>query len=213
MCLKICSFRTADSVIELETPYTRVIYNGETIEIEHLTAQSKECGLCGDKNGDRKVDVKSAQQCATQTYEQAALSYRVQRSCSTLKSRQQQVKSQQQICEKEVKQQQKQAKVPVSRTLQGLLEKCKQTKHSVVRQGDRLCISQIPIVECGSGCSPRSEIIKEVTFTCLPANRERVNKLYAEKVKRGEILPELRTMDKTFSVRMSVPVTCSHPAL
>merc|ERR1711911_549840 len=70
--------------------------------------------------------------------------------------------------------------------------KCKQTKHSVVRQGDRLCISQIPIVECGSGCSPRSEIVKEVTFTCLPANRERVNKLYAQKVKRGEILPELR---------------------
>merc|ERR1740128_834803 len=119
-------YRTADNVIELETPYTRVIYNGETIEIEHLTAQSNECGLCGDKNEDRKVDIKSAQQCATQTYEQAALSYRVQRSCSSLKSRQQQVKS---------KQQQKQAKIPVSRTLQGLLEKCKQTKHSIVRQG------------------------------------------------------------------------------
>jgi len=206
-------YRSPDSVLVLETPYTRVTYDAETIEIEHLSTQTRECGLCGEKTGDKKISVKSAQQCAAKTIEQAALTYRIQKSCSSLTVRQQQVRSQEQICKKEQQQQQRIAKIPVSRTLQGLLEKCKQTRHSIIRHGDRLCISQIPIVECGSGCSARSEIAKEVTFTCLPANRERVNKLYEEKVNRGEILPELRTMDKTFSSMMTVPVSCSHPGL
>merc|ERR1712098_915668 len=56
-------------------------------------------------------------------------------------------------------------------------------------------------------------IVLETPFTCLPSNRERVIRLYAEKVKRGEILPELRNMEKSFSTEMEVPVSCSSPAL
>merc|ERR1711962_1158973 len=77
----------------------------------------------------------------------------------------------------------------------------------------KLCISQIPIVECGSGCASRSTITRSVPFTCLPSNREHVSKLYTEKVIRGEILPELRNMEKTFSSKMQVPVSCAHPSL
>merc|ERR1719167_984940 len=90
-----------------------------------------------------------------------------------------------------------------------VLEKCQVTKHSMIRQAGKLCISQIPIVECGSGCASRSTIARSVPFTCLPSNRERISKLYTEKVVRGEILPELRNMEKTFAAKMTVPVSCT----
>merc|ERR1712212_302157 len=87
-----------------------------------------------------------------------------------------------------------------------------QTKHSMVRQGGRLCISQIPIVECVSGSVPKSMVTRPVAYTCLPTNRERVSKLYQEKVRSGEVLPELRNMEKTFEAEMEVPLACGHPA-
>eukprot|EP00088_Acartia_fossae_P034999 TRINITY_DN35_c0_g1_i3.p1 TRINITY_DN35_c0_g1~~TRINITY_DN35_c0_g1_i3.p1 ORF type:complete len:370 (-),score=115.91 TRINITY_DN35_c0_g1_i3:123-1199(-) len=204
--------RTADDVIVLETPYNTVIYNGEEVEIEHRpTTESNLCGLCGNNDGSKKSEFKTSSNCFAQSYKQSALSFRVQDSCSSLSPKMLQVKQQQQICM--TQQQQKQTKIPVTTTIQGLTSKCQRTKHSLVRQGDRLCISQIPIVECGTSCTAKSLIPKSVPFTCLPAQRERVSKLYEEKVKRGEILPELRNMDKTFSAKMSVPVSCSHPGL
>jgi hypothetical protein len=66
-------------------------------------------------------------------------------------------------------------------------------------------------VECGSGCVPHGLATKTIGFSCLPANRDRVNRLYEDKVRRGEQLPELKTMDKDFSAEMEVPIGCTHP--
>merc|ERR1711972_1053760 len=110
--------------------------------------------------------------------------------------------SQKVICAENVK------KISYTPIAASILEKCQVTKHSMIRQAGKLCISQIPIVECGSGCASGSTIIRSVPFTCLPSNRERVSKLYTEKVVRGEILPELRNMEKTFAAKMHVPVSC-----
>jgi hypothetical protein len=86
-------------------------------------------------------------------------------------------------------------------------------KHVLVRQGNTLCISQVPVVECGNGCEARNNREKVVPFTCLPSNRPRVAKLYEEKIRSGEILPELRNMDKAFQSEMQVPSSCAHPGL
>merc|ERR1719374_538083 len=104
-------------------------------------------------------------------------------------------------------------KVQVSQLLKKKSGQCSQMKHSMIRQTGRLCISQIPIVQCGGGCAPKSVVEKAVPFTCIPAERKRVVQLYEEKVRRGDILPELRNMEKSFTSEMNVPVSCAHPGL
>jgi len=209
--------RTYDNAIVLETQYNRIIYDGLSVEIESLNVISdgKHCGLCGDKNNDKRADVKCSQSKIPLSAQQAALSFRVQKdSCSALSADKQALKQQQQQWSQEQKSpQQKAEKSPVSQLIQGQFEKCTQRKHSMIRQGDQLCISQIPIVECGSGCSPKSLVEKTVSFACLPVNRERVIRLYQEKVNRGELLPELRNMEKTFTSRMEIPIVCNQTGL
>merc|ERR1711915_525189 len=118
---------------------------------------------CGDRNGDRRADVKSAQEQIQQSAQAAALSYRVQQdSCSALSPQKQQLQQQQQ--QNQQQQQQQIVKSPVSQIIQGQLEKCTQRKHSMIRQDNQVCISQIPIVECGSGCGPKSLVEKNVPF-------------------------------------------------
>merc|ERR1711971_384586 len=149
------------------------------------------------------------------------MTYRLQsKSCSRLPSRKQQIQDNQQQQDqqdcKTVKQQQQQQQKQqqqIAKIGQKETEECTARKHSIVKQGKSVCISQIPIVECGSGCAPRTNIEKSVPFTCLPENRPQVAKMYEDKVKRGEILPELRSMDSSFSAKMKVPVSCAHPGL
>lgn len=153
------------------------------------------------------MDIKTAQACAAQSPQAAALTYRYQQqSCSPISAQKEQLAQKQAICQKSQAE-----KIPIANYLK--LEKCSQMKHSLVRHADRLCISQIQIVQCGGVCSPRSMIRRSVPFTCLPANRDRVSQLYIEKVKRGDILPELKNMEQSFSAEMQVPASCSQPNL
>merc|ERR1711915_875045 len=152
----------------------RITYDTISVEIEsiHLQVDEQHCGICGDKNGDGRADVKTAQSQTQQSVQAAALSYRVQQdSCSALSPQKQQLQQQQQKWQQQQNQQQQQqliVKSPVSQIIQGQLEKCTQRKHSMIRQDNQVCISQIPIVECGSGCGPKSLVEKNVPFTCLP---------------------------------------------
>merc|ERR1711872_534562 len=43
-------------------------------------------------------------------------------------------------------------KTKVSHILKMKLGKCTEMKHSTIWQGEKFCISQVPIVECGMGC-------------------------------------------------------------
>merc|ERR1719153_162624 len=208
-------------VLVIETPYSKVVYDGENVEVENtkLTVTNLQ-GLCGNGNWDKRDEIVTAQSCIAKTQESAAMTYRLQsKSCSRLPSRKQQIQDNQQQQDqqdcKTVKQQQQQQKQQqqIAKIGQKETEECTARKHSIVKQGKSVCISQIPIVECGSGCAPRTNIEKSVPFTCLPENRPQVAKMYEDKVKRGEILPELRSMDSSFSAKMKVPVSCAHPGL
>jgi len=205
---------SADGVLILDTPENRIVYDGKIVELEHMIHhQEPECGLCGDKNGDKKIDVKTSQQCAATTIQQAALSYRIQKSCSSPSRRQVQLKHQQQVCQDQLKQQQLESKASVSKTIRSHLKMCGRHMHSIVQQDNRTCISQVPVLECSGGCSSKTLVSKLVPYTCLPLGNKRIVKVYEEKVRRGEILPELRSMNKSFSANVEVPVSCSHPAL
>merc|ERR1712111_61562 len=203
--------RTADEVVVVETPYNRIATNGVVVEIENtrIIPQRELRGICGGASGDRRTDLLTAQSCIALTAEAAALSYRVQdQSCSSLNNQQQALKQQLNTCLKPQAQ-----KLQLLQVLRMQSEKCSQMKHTIVKQTGRLCISQIPLVKCGGGCAAKSSIKKSVPFTCIPSDRRRVIQMYEEKVRRGDILPELRNMDKTFSTQMYVPVSCAHPGL
>merc|ERR1712121_590010 len=194
---------TSDRFVVVETPYNRISTNGEGVEIENtrLIPQTKLQGLCGAGNGYRRTDILTAQSCVAQSQQSAALTYRVKdQSCASLNSQQQVFKQQRIDCD-----QQKSIKNPILKIVEQKLNKCTQMKHAMIKQ--------TPIVECGSGCSAKSVVRKSVPFTCIPSDRRRVINLYEEKVMRGDILPELRNMEKSFTADMHVPVTCSHPAL
>merc|ERR1711970_154773 len=202
--------RSPDDVLILETPYIRVIYDGKIIEVKNtkLVVERELKGLCGSNNGDQRNDVLTVTSCIAPTYYSAALSYRIQKSCSPLSREQENIKRQLSNCIRP-----KVEKTKVSHILKMKLGKCTEMKHSTIWQGEKFCISQVPIVECGMGCAPRSIVNKTVPFTCLPSTNKRVIKLYIEKVRRGDVLPELRNMEKTFTTHMHVPVSCTHPGL
>merc|ERR1712083_601860 len=165
-------------------------------------------GLCGTNNGDQRNDVLTPTVKIAPTYQAAAISHRVGKSCPSLTQ-------QQQIYQEQLRSaiEPRVERVKVTQFLKSKLEKCSQMMHSTIWQGPSFCISQIPVLQCGTGCSPRSTVTKPVPFTCLPATRERVIRLYEEKVRRGDILLELRNMQKSFTTKMYVPVTCTHPGL
>merc|ERR1711970_1501900 len=171
--------RSPDDVLILETPYLRVIYDGEVIEIKEtgLFVERELRGLCGANNGDKRFNILTSKQQLRSAHKPTMV------------------------------------KTKVSQIIKSKLESCSQMRHSTVWQGTSFCISQIPVMQCGGGCAPRSMVTKPVPYTCLPSSRERVIKLYEEKVRRGDILPELRNMEKTFTSKMYLPVTCTHPGL
>ena len=188
----------------------RVIYDGELVEVKEtsILIQRDLKGLCGTNNGDQRNDVLTPTVKIAPTYQAAAISHRVGKSCPSLTQ-------QQQIYQEQLRSaiEPRVERVKVTQFLKSKLEKCSQMMHSTIWQGPSFCISQIPVLQCGTGCSPRSMVTKPVPFTCLPATRERVIRLYEEKVRRGDILPELRNMQKSFTTKMYVPVTCTHPGL
>ena len=210
--------RSVDDVIVVETPFSRVVYDGETIELENTRMTHSELrGLCGNPNMDKRDETVTAQGCVAKSIYTAAISYRVQdRTCSTLSQYKQHIyqHQQQQQC-KTIKSQQQQQKKTVHLTQLALkeTEECSQMRHALIQQGNTICISQVPVVQCGNGCDARTSLEKVVPFTCLPTNRPRVIRLYEEKVRRGELLPELRNMENTFKSEMEIPTSCALPGI
>merc|ERR1712137_262370 len=75
-----------------------------------------------------------------------------------------------------------------------------------IYKDDKICISQIPLVQCSINSMPREMRKKTVNFVCLPEGR--VAKLYAERIERGEILQELKHQPVAFKAEMDQPVSC-----
>merc|ERR1712200_404384 len=147
-------------VLVVETPYSKVIYDGENVEVQSTKSViSKLQGLCGNSNRDKRDEIVTAQSCIAKNHEAVAISYRMQsQSCSNPSPRKQRVQDHQQQQEKQKKQQQ------IAKIGQKESEECTARKHSIVKQGKSVCISQIPLVECGSGCAPRTNIEKSIPF-------------------------------------------------
>merc|ERR1711872_687088 len=135
--------RSPDDVLILETPYLRVIYDGELVEVKEtsILVQRDLKGLCGTNNGDQRNDVLTPTSKVASTYQAAAISQRVGKSCPSL-TQQQQIYKEQLRFAKEPRIE----KVKVTQFLKSKLEKCSEMMHSTVWQGPSFCISQIPVL-------------------------------------------------------------------
>merc|ERR1719222_204590 len=167
-------WRSNDDVLVIETPFSRVIYDSKTVEIENTrltTTQLK--GLCGNSNQDKRDETVSAQGCIAKTAETAALTFRVQeKSCSAL-SQQKKIKQQQhqQQQGKKVKTQQQQQKktVQLTQLVQKESEECNQMKHVLVRQGKTLAFLKSLLFNVEMAVEPEtSERRLFLSSVCLP---------------------------------------------
>merc|ERR1712121_243686 len=69
---------------------------------------------------------------------------------------------------------------------------------------------QRPGTQCGPSCkSQGSEMtVKPVPFTCLPLGRQAEH--YMNKVQSGEPMPELASMETSYTTEMRQPAHCVH---
>merc|ERR1719351_176598 len=71
----------------------------------------------------------------------------------------------------------------------------------------KLCFSKIPLLTCKRQCHSVGMREKRIGFTCMP-EYDRKTQHIAEKVRRGETVPELRNLPTTFTKMRSMPVDC-----
>jgi len=198
--------RSVDDVITLWTPHMMVLYNGVRLEAQSrlLKPTGQLCGLCGDSNLDSRADLRTPSFCVFQSNILAAMSYRHQSGqCSALsQSKMDLMTAEEASCVQYKSQQQSMSMAQPQMSLGSVM------KHSTIEKNGKMCISQVPVSSCMSGMVAESHIQKMINFTCLSTSNK-VTKLYMDKVKRGDILPELSTMDVHHTLQIQMPVYCS----
>ena len=181
------------------------LYNGKEAKVEdkNLLADGSHCGLCGDYNRNLVAEIKSPKGCIYSSPYAAALSYRSKKGMCELSQEQQElINSEEAKCIKY-----KTEKTPVSSLYKSIQQNSHAIKkHSVIYQGDKLCVSQEPVIQCTTGRFPKAVTHKSIKFVCLPEGR--VSKLYAERIERGESPQELRQQPVSFETKMAQPISC-----
>lgn len=86
---------------------------------------------------------------------------------------------------------------------------CTRHVHEMFERSTEVCFSRRPVTKCSAACRPASGALieKSVSFGCISKER-RVAELYAAKVRRGQILPELASLPERFSASTQLPRSC-----
>merc|ERR1712158_354165 len=189
--------------------------DGKRVKLEGSNLlKNKLCGLCGDNNNNKIADVPSPRKCLLSKPKLELASYRVSlpsKPCSPLPSH---LKEE---LERESERCMKFSSKPtsgMSSSISILSESLSGSEsmkhyHEIVDKHSRneLCFSRIPILECGPSSHPVGVREKRVSFTCMSKSDRRTMHI-AEKIRSGEVLPELKNLPESFSVEKAVPVEC-----
>jgi len=200
--------RSMDDVITLETPVSLIHYDGIKLEVQSklIIPMGQLCGLCGDSNKDSRTDLQSPSSCIYKSDHLAALSYRHQSSqCSVLPQSQLDLMAVEERQCLRYMTEQSHISSQMSPMSLGLV-----MKHSIIEKEGKTCISKVPVTSCQPGYLTQSTIQKSVSFTCLTTSNK-VVKLYVDKVERGDILPELKSLDTHHTLTLQMPLSCSRP--
>merc|ERR1712223_1443941 len=204
-----------DKVVILKSSKISVYFDGKRVKLEGSNLlKNKLCGLCGDNNNKKIGDVPSPRQCLLSKPKLEVASYRVSlpsKQCSPLPGH---LRAE---LERETERCIRFSPKPTSgissayRQSESLYSsgECMKFHHEIVDKYTRneLCFSMIPILECGSSCHPSGVGEKRVSFTCMSKSDRRTQHI-AEKIRRGEVVHELKNLPVTFSAERPMPVEC-----
>jgi len=206
-----------DKVVILKSSKISVLFDGKKVKLEGSNLlKNKTCGLCGNNNNKKVACVPSPGQCVLSKPELEVASYRVSlpsKQCSPLPGHlRAELERETERCLKVF---QKPTRGMYSTYIQSESEslysqgECMKHHHEIVDKYTRneLCFSMIPILECGSSCHPVGVREKRVSFTCMSKSDRRTQHI-AEKIRRGEVVHELKNLPVTYSVERPVPIEC-----
>jgi len=208
-----------DKVVILESSKINVLFDGKRIKVEGSNLlKNKLCGLCGDSNNKMVGDVPSPRQCLLSSPKLEVASYRVSlpsKQCSPLPGNlMAELKKETEMCIKLSNL--PNGGISASSSLgyeslsgmggSGCMEH-RHEMHELVSENNKLCFSKIPLLTCKRQCHSVGMREKRIGFTCMP-EYDRKTQHIAEKVRRGETVPELRNLPTTFTKMRSMPVDC-----
>jgi len=199
-------FQTVDGIVIIRCPQlmlNELRTDGKVIQVlPSPLLKNRLCGLCGDFNNQIQADIAGPSKCVYSKPELEVASYMVESSVCPLRQSHSpildELEAENQQCAKVHVQPTKVAKAYKIST-----GKCTMLRHLTVRRAGELCISKVPVTQCGPSCkSERSSMVqKSVPFTCLPA-LGRLSDHYLRKASVG-IIPELATETTSFSTMMT----------
>merc|ERR1711862_749189 len=98
----------------------------------------------------------------------------------------------------------------VAKAYKAATGRCTILRHLTMQRPGKMCFSKFPVTQCGPSCkSQGSEMtVKPVPFTCLPLGRQAEH--YMTKVQSGESMPELASMETSYTTEMRQPAHCVH---
>merc|ERR1712088_397598 len=207
--------KSKDNVVILKSAKVSVLFDGKRVKLEGSNLlKNKLCGLCGDNNNNKIADVPSPGKCLMSKPKLEVASYRVSlpsKPCSPLPSHlKEELERESERCIKFSSKPTSGISSYISILSESHSGECRKHHHEIVDKHSRneLCFSRIPILECGPSCHPVDMREKRVSFTCM-SNSDRRTMHIAEKIRRGEVLPELKNLPESFSVERSVPLSAS----
>merc|ERR1711872_190589 len=200
---------TPDHVVVVKAPrflLEEVKTNGHIIEvIPSVQLKNKLCGVCGNFKKPILTETVSGH-CVYSKAELEIASWIIPSEHTVMTPKIiSELKKETEICSKFTVQPTKVAKAYKAAT-----GKCTLLRHLVQMRPGKVCISKIPVTQCGPSCKPQKSQMTEkpVPFTCLPQGR--LAEHYLAKVTAGQALPELATKETSFAAQVRMPAHCIH---
>jgi len=202
---------TSDNVVIVKAPLyllEEVRTNGHVVDvIPSIQLKNKLGGLCGNFQKGILAET-SAGHCVYSKPELEIASWTVlsESTLSTMSpSFLSQLKKETEVCSKITAE-----PTQVAKAYKAATGKCTLLKHVIETRPGKVCLSQVPVTQCGQSCKPKNSEMtqKAVPFTCLPQGR--LAEHYLGKVDLGQELPELAIKETSFTAQVEMPAHCIH---
>merc|ERR1712111_77248 len=201
---------TPDHVVVVKAPrflLEEVKTNGQIIEVvPSVQLKNKLCGVCGNFQKPIMSETVTGH-CVYSKPELEIASWMIPTGSSSVMSPSilSELKKETEMCPKMTV-----LPTEVAKAYKVATGKCTILRHLIQKGPGQVCLSKIPVTQCGPSCKPQKSrlTVKAVPFTCLPEGPV-VEKLVA-KVIIGQELPELATKVTSFTAQVRMPAHCIH---
>merc|ERR1712098_59720 len=204
-------FKWADGVFEIHSNKYGLKIRADSMSTQVSSFPQKlrnlVTGLCGDMNGEKTADVKSAKQCIMSSPKLAAYSFMVEdRKCAGIPSAEKEKFQREE--ERCVRKEFLPSKVYDIFTLQHHAGKRRQTslQHVTKQQGQQICISKRQVKVCGIEGQPKEIVPREMPFFCVSLDRE--GRTLQKMARRGERIESAEKRPTAYTASVYEPRQC-----